>query len=55
MLVMKKGKRSYSRMADVYSFGMLMYEMVTGEDPFPEIRDIFELKKVATSNHPNHP
>lgn len=33
-------------MADVYSFSMLMYEMVTGTEPFPEILDIFELKKV---------
>lgn len=41
-------------MADVYSFGMVIYEMVAREEPFPEIKDIFELKKVKDILSPSH-
>ncbi|GAM17794.1 hypothetical protein SAMD00019534_009690 [Acytostelium subglobosum LB1] len=37
----------YTSAADVYSFGMMMYEMVTGEEPYPEIQTIVELVRTV--------
>eukprot|EP01120_Amphizonella_sp_Union-15-10_P007464 TRINITY_DN2523_c0_g1_i1.p1 TRINITY_DN2523_c0_g1~~TRINITY_DN2523_c0_g1_i1.p1 ORF type:complete len:420 (+),score=56.28 TRINITY_DN2523_c0_g1_i1:126-1262(+) len=52
-----KTKYKYSKEADVYSFGILLYEMVSGEEPFPSVTDIFELKKLVVDRHkrPNLP
>eukprot|EP01133_Synstelium_polycarpum_P016773 gene16773-19946_t len=33
----------YTSAADVYSFGITLYEMVTGEEPYPEIQTIVDL------------
>jgi serine/threonine protein kinase len=41
----------YSKEADVYSYAMTLYEMVTGMQPFAEIHDIFELKKMVCDKH----
>jgi serine/threonine protein kinase len=41
----------YSKEADVYSYGMTLYEMVSGTQPFAEIHDIFELKKAVCDKH----
>lgn len=41
----------YSKEADVYSYGMTLYEMVSGLQPFAEIHDIFELKKAVCDKH----
>jgi len=46
VLYSKKG-RVYDKPADVYSYAMTLFEMVSGEDPFKEIHDIFELKKAV--------
>jgi len=37
----------YTKSADVYSYGVVLGEMVTGEEPFPEIREMCELKKAV--------
>ena len=37
----------YTTAADVYSFGMTLWEMVTAEEPFPAVSNIFELKKLV--------
>eukprot|EP01121_Diplochlamys_sp_Union-15-3_P009974 TRINITY_DN2752_c0_g1_i2.p1 TRINITY_DN2752_c0_g1~~TRINITY_DN2752_c0_g1_i2.p1 ORF type:complete len:144 (+),score=13.34 TRINITY_DN2752_c0_g1_i2:121-552(+) len=47
----KSFKSKYSKEADVYSFAMVLYEMCTGSEPFPEITDIFELKKQVVDRH----
>jgi hypothetical protein len=41
----------YSKEADVYSYGMTLYEMISGMQPFAEIHDIFELKKAVCDKH----
>jgi len=46
VLYSKKG-RVYDKPADVYSYAMTLFEMISGEDPFKEIHDIFELKKAV--------
>eukprot|EP01130_Rhizamoeba_saxonica_P017473 TRINITY_DN8480_c0_g1_i1.p1 TRINITY_DN8480_c0_g1~~TRINITY_DN8480_c0_g1_i1.p1 ORF type:complete len:1015 (-),score=236.17 TRINITY_DN8480_c0_g1_i1:28-3072(-) len=51
VMVMKKGRRLYSTSADVYSFGMVLFEMVSGEEPFKDIHDIFELKKAVVDKN----
>uniref|UniRef100_A0A6B2LMR1 Protein kinase domain-containing protein n=1 Tax=Arcella intermedia TaxID=1963864 RepID=A0A6B2LMR1_9EUKA len=51
VLAAKKGKRNYSKGADVYSYGMVLYEMVAGEDPFVDVHDLFELKKLVCDRH----
>ena len=43
----KDNKSRYSKEADVYSYGMLLYEMVSGKQPFEDVHDIFELKKLV--------
>ena len=37
----------YTTAADVYSFGMTLWEMATAEEPFPAVSNIFELKKLV--------
>jgi len=49
VLVSKKGRRNYTTSADVYSYGMVLFEMISGDDPFREIHDIFELKKTVVN------
>ena len=51
VLVAKKGKNKYTAAADVYGFGMVLFEMVAGHEPFPEIQDMFELKKTVVDKH----
>jgi len=51
VLVKQRGKRSYSKAADVYSFGMVMFEMLSGKEPWADIHDIFELKKFVCDKH----
>lgn len=51
VLVAKKGIRHYTNAADVYSFAMTLYEMITGHDPFVDVHDIFELKKLVVDKH----
>jgi len=47
VLVKHKGKCNYSKSADVYSFAMVLYEMITGREPWADVHDIFELKKIV--------
>eukprot|EP01118_Nematostelium_gracile_P000928 TRINITY_DN1091_c0_g1_i1.p1 TRINITY_DN1091_c0_g1~~TRINITY_DN1091_c0_g1_i1.p1 ORF type:complete len:533 (-),score=127.27 TRINITY_DN1091_c0_g1_i1:144-1694(-) len=34
--------------ADVYSFGIVMWEIITGQEPFPEMENFAEFKKAIT-------
>jgi len=47
VLVKHKGKCNYTKSADVYSFAMVLYEMLSGREPWADIHDIFELKKLV--------
>lgn len=38
---------TYSTAADVYSFGMVLWEMKTAKEPFPEVTSFVELKKLV--------
>lgn len=44
----------YNRKADVYSFGILMYEVITNKFPFPDLlnskNDLFFRKKISEGN-----
>lgn len=46
-----KKKQVYTTSADVYSFAMVLFEMSTGQEPFPEITDLFELIKEVCEKH----
>lgn len=39
---------NYSTPADVYSFGMVLFEMCAGQEPFPNIRTLSQLKAVRS-------
>ncbi|KAH3765745.1 TKL protein kinase [Pelomyxa schiedti] len=41
------GTNQYTRAADVYSYAIVVWEMVTGQEPFPDVQSIFELKKLV--------
>lgn len=38
---------SYTTAADVYSFGMVLWEMKTAKEPYPEVTGFMELKKLV--------
>ncbi|KAF2072719.1 hypothetical protein CYY_005960 [Polysphondylium violaceum] len=38
---------AYTSAADVYSYGMTLVELITGDEPFPEIQTIVELFRVV--------
>ena len=42
------GEGKYSEKADVYSFGMTLYEMSTGRQPYSERQDIYNCVMVRS-------
>ncbi|GAM28475.1 hypothetical protein SAMD00019534_116510 [Acytostelium subglobosum LB1] len=46
-------KRSYDKSADVYSFGMMFYELILGEIPFSEFKNNWEIPRyIIAGNRP---
>ncbi|KAK8860760.1 hypothetical protein M9Y10_012426 [Tritrichomonas musculus] len=41
-------KKGYSKSSDVYSFSLILYELMTGEKAFKELKDPREIKKTIT-------
>ncbi len=43
-------KHEYSRKSDVFSFGVVIYEIVTRGDPWPELNSIMASHEVVKGN-----
>jgi len=41
---------NYSFMADIYSFGVVLWQLVTHEDPFQDVSQVEAASKVAIDN-----
>ena len=42
-------EEKFTYKVDVYSFSIIAYQLLTGKEPFPEIKTIFKLQKEVTS------
>jgi len=43
----KKEKKHYDSAVDVYSFGMVIYEMVSRNSPFADVNNLLQLKETV--------